>query len=164
MLLALVFLLGGASTVWAATAGNAGQNRNAEAERLIEKGEVDQAIRLLSEGGDTGARDSERLRLLGDAFLAKGQLDRAEASFREAMETNRRDHRAKLGLGQTLARAGKAEEAEEVLRNALRLNPKPGPVLLELGKLLEARKAFAEAISYYKQGIAKVGSPAGCSK
>ncbi len=120
----------------------------------LKLGELDEAIRLLSNVVASDERDAIAHNLLGMVLREKGDALRAESHLRRAIVLDPGLADAHINLGALMNEQGRASEAEACLRRAVAEDPTNaigwcnlGLVLAEQGSAAEADRCFASALA-----------------
>jgi Flp pilus assembly protein TadD len=123
---------------------------------LLETGELNEAIAVLSRAASLDPRLSQAHNLLAVAYDRKGLRDRAKESYERAVEVGEADAQALNNLGYSLYLSGNYRAAVERLKRAARLAPADGRILnnlalaqCRLGKYDDAFRNFARAGGEY---------------
>jgi tetratricopeptide (TPR) repeat protein len=128
--------------------------RNNLANVLLDRGEMDEAVRLYQQ---VLQHDPEYWRAnfnLGYAFFRAGRLQDAEHYFQRAIQQNPRDADEYAYMGMTYLKQGRPAEAEAQLRTAIQLQPQGEGYHLGLGLALELQRKPAAAAEEYKRELA----------
>jgi tetratricopeptide (TPR) repeat protein len=122
----------------------------AEAQSFLVRGNLDEAIRILSSHLQTHPQDTSARLTLGQAYALAGQNDRAEAEFRNVLKSSPDNYIALAALGETYAREGQLEKAAAMLARATRashgntqIRTEWAVVLARLHRYREAQSALA---------------------
>ena len=121
-----------------------------EAQSSLARGNVAEAIRILSGYLQTHGRDSAARVLLGQAYASAGQNERAEEEFHTVLRIAPDNYVALAALGEVYEGTGQLEKAEAMLAHAAKAS-KGAPqirtewalVLARLHKYQEAQRALA---------------------
>jgi tetratricopeptide (TPR) repeat protein len=121
---------------------------------LWKKGELDEAIKLLTELYDEG-KNSTIYESLGYLLILKGDLDRAVEFNKEAYEYDSSNKIIMDNLGQSYYLKGDYISAKDIYEKLMDLSPEfPEPyyyyggVLMELGKFEKALETVKKALDY----------------
>jgi protein O-mannosyl-transferase len=119
----------------------------------LERGEVDEALRLAQKAAELRPDFAEVQNNLGNALLAKGQLEAAAEHYRKAVELRPNLAVAHHNLGGVAFRRGSLDEALAHFRRAVELRPdfvkarnNLGSLLLEKGRVDEAMAQIEKAL------------------
>ena len=84
---------------------------------LLEKNEIKEATRLLSEVSEASPRNSEAIILLGDAAKARMDYVTAKSQYEKGIELDRKDARSIKGLAEILIIEGKYHKGLSLLND-----------------------------------------------
>ena len=125
----------------------------AEARRHAERGDVEQAIAVLSQARET-ASSPELLAYLAQLQVANDEIPQASATLASALELAPRQARLRATLGALYFRLGRLAEAEDALRQSLLVDEENpiahyylAAVLRGSGRLDEARAHVRRSLS-----------------
>jgi len=141
------------------------------ADQLISRGASDEAVSMLSTGGNRFLSSSESKKaivllsravelspdnpevqfVLGRAYTQNRDFESAEAPLRRAVELGIRDPSALIFLGAVLWESGRMEEAEPVYRQAVEASGRSYLPLSQLGRLLLWQGRFEEAVGLLQE-------------
>jgi protein O-mannosyl-transferase len=123
------------------------------ANALLEKGQIDDALRQLHEAlrlrpGFAGAHN-----LLGVTLAKKGQIDEAVSQIQEALRLKPDCAEAYYNLGTALNEKGQNDEAIRQFQAAIRLKPDYAEAHYNLGAALDRKGQTDEAIRQYQEAL-----------
>jgi len=127
--------------------------RNCLGVALLDKGQVDDAIRQYHEAIRLTPNDYLAYDNLGVALLRKGQVDEAIRQLKEALRLEPDDADAHYHLGNALAKKGQIDQAISQYKEALRLKPDDAGTHNNLGNALAKRGQIDQAISQYEAAL-----------
>jgi len=136
----------------------------ARARLLVERGELEEAERLLGEAVALAPTFSEARAASGEMLHAAGRDDEAELAWLRALALAHGEAEAHARLGRlylTMAGGTRAAEAVLFLRNALRLRPAWTALHLELARACRGAGALADASAHASAYLAAETDPAG---
>jgi serine/threonine-protein kinase len=120
---------------------------------LLEKGQLDEAIRQLTKAAKLAPQQAVIHYNLGNALAKRGRMDEALASYRRAAQINPQLVDAQYNLGWGLLQQSRLTEAIDAFRQALAQAPRDGEMhevliktLLRAGRFEEARAATNRAL------------------
>lgn len=122
---------------------------------LLERGELDGALRHLGRAADLAPNDAMIQMSLGQAFARRDTPAFAEQAFRNALRLRPDLHAARHWLGSLLIRQRRIGEAEEQYRALLEIPEFTLTALLGLGDAARAEQRFDEAASAYRAVLAR---------
>jgi cellulose synthase operon protein C len=99
-------------------------------------------------------RNTEALRLAGEAYLARGEPEAAIGRFTRLLELIPDEPPALLRLGRAARAAGRLQEAREALERAVDLDPDLVAARLELGSLAFSQQRLEEAAAHAREALA----------
>jgi tetratricopeptide (TPR) repeat protein len=122
-----------------------------------EKGSMDEALSLISEGLAIEPENTELIFELGVIYDKQGNVDRAIEEMKKVIALNP-DHTDALNyLGYTYADRGvNLEEAEQMIRKALAQEPDNGYIIDSLGWLYYRKGMYEEAAAYIERAVSLV--------
>jgi tetratricopeptide (TPR) repeat protein len=103
---------------------------------LLEKGQLDDAIKSFDKSLAINRHDPEASYNLGNAYLQKGNLEAAIAQYRRALDLNPNLTEAQSNLGNTLFQTGQTAEAIAHWQRAVELEPSNAAALNNLAWVL----------------------------
>jgi len=119
--------------------------------RLLGSGEAKPAIAVLSKAIELSPDNPEMQFLLGRAHTQNRDFESAEAPLRRAIELGVRDPSALVFLGAILWETGRMEEAEPVYRQAVEATERAYMPLSQLGRLLLWQGRYEEAVGLLQE-------------
>jgi Flp pilus assembly protein TadD len=119
----------------------------AEAQSSLERGNSDEAIRILSRYLQTRPQDSAARTLLAQVYASIGQNERAEEELHGVLQIAPNDSTALAALGEIYEREGQPEKAESMLANAAKINRDDPRIRMEWAVVLVHLHKYAEAQS-----------------
>lgn len=119
----------------------------AEAQSSLERGNADEAIRILSSYLQTQPQDSAARTLLAQAYAGIGQNERAEEELHGVLQIAPNDAIALAALGEIYEREGQPEKAEPLLAHAAKINRDDPRIRMEWAVVLVHLHKYAEAQS-----------------
>jgi tetratricopeptide (TPR) repeat protein len=129
-------------------------SRKAQAHTLIESGDYEAAVALLSPLAESKARDSQIYTMLGEAHWRLGDHDKAATRFEDALRLDYADWQAHMKLAQMLTEAGKVGRALTEFGLAIKYGEREslahynyGLSLFEFGRRDEAIAEWEVALS-----------------
>ena len=125
---------------------------------LIDRGQLDEARRLLEEGLAINPAQVHFAAVLARIFVEKRDYAAAANVLNASSEAGRNDADYQLLLGAVLQQLGRHAEAAEALRNAVELKNQPAATWVALGVSLEATDKKAQAIEAYRRSLAAAAS------
>lgn len=134
-----------------ASASTTEQSQLAEAESLLQDGQIAQAKASVEEFLRRHPSSVEGYNLLGIVCSGDKDYEGALDSFQHALSLNPRSAKTHNNLGNLYASAGKADLAEKEFRKALAIAPSDGEANYDLGLLLLAKDKPASAIPYLQR-------------
>ena len=129
--------------------------------RFLGSGEAEDAIVLLSRAVELSPENPELQFLLGRAHTQNRDFEAAEAPLRRAIDLGIRDPSALVFLGAILWESGRMEEAEPVYRQAVQATGRAYMPLSQLGRLLLWQGRFEEAVGLLQEATMKDPSSIG---
>ena len=118
---------------------------------LLQKGQLDEAIRQYQQALKVNPDYYSAHDNFGVALVKSGRLDEAMAQFLQALKINRDDALAHNNLGMALVQKGQLDEAIAQYQQALKINPDFDMARLNLGIALAKKGQLDEAIAQYQQ-------------
>jgi len=118
---------------------------------LLEKGQLDEAIRQYQEAIRLKPDYAEAHNNLGATFGKKGQIDEAISQFREALRLKPDDAKAHSNLGTALGRKGQIDGAISQFQEAIRLRPNDAEACNNLGAAFLKKGQIDEAIGQFRE-------------
>ncbi len=124
------------------------QKRN-RAKKLLESGNIDEALFLLAQNIKDSAKDIDSIYLAGICYVRSGNFASAEKHFNKAVKLNKHLFQAYADLGLSQSAQGKLSDAIRSFKQALIINPAFAPahsnIALVYLRTHEARKALHHA-------------------
>src|SRR5208282_1580535 len=121
----------------------------AAGEKLLDAGQIDQAIKTLKEVTASKPDLAAAYYLLGNAYLKKSSNDEAIAAYQRAVALDSENLNFRLNLGVAYLRKGEGGQAVPIFENILSREPQNDKAQLDLG------------IAYYQRGITESASGTG---
>lgn len=118
---------------------------------LMQKGQLDDAIRELRQGIAQNSDNAQAHSDLGSALLREGQVDDAIAQYHAALKINPRFAAAHSNLAYALVQKGQLDEAIAECREALKWDPSDAGTYNNLGDAYYEQGQEAAAISQYQE-------------
>ena len=125
------------------------------ATRLIQSGEFDAAVTVLTKASAQHPRDLKTLNLLGIALTGAGRIDEANRRFREALAADSAFYPARKNLAVNEFNARRHAEAERLFKEVLAVVPDDEVAHLHLAEIHFARKQPAVALAHYEKSGAR---------
>jgi tetratricopeptide (TPR) repeat protein len=120
---------------------------------MSQRGDKEQAVRLITRAIEIQPRAAEYHANLGLVFLEQGRPEPAVLSCKRAIELNPRDAEAHFILANALREMGRAEEAIHAYQRALAINPNHAGAMRYLALLLKLSGRTKDAADVYAQLI-----------
>jgi tetratricopeptide (TPR) repeat protein len=120
---------------------------------LLQKGNVNEAIRQCQEAVQINPNDAMAHLNLGDALLQKGKVDEAIAHYLKALEISPTLAKACYDLGIAFSQKGNMNEAIIYCQKALAINPDYTEAHVNLGVALFQKGDVDEAIVHYQKAL-----------
>jgi tetratricopeptide (TPR) repeat protein len=120
---------------------------------LVEKGEFEKAIPLLSRAAEARPQDARAWKALGVAYAAQGLYGEAEPRFRRACELAPKLEDACYYAGHALYLLDRYDTALSTLEAAANLDPKSWKIRLGIAQALEAQGKAAQAGQSYQGAL-----------
>lgn len=131
-----------------------GANRHLQvAQRLLDKGMIDQARHELAEGLKLHPNFPALRVALAKVLLASGETAEALKLLEQLDRSALPAPQANLLRGKALAQMGKVEEARTLLLEAIKLNPQPAEAWYELGLLYQGQDDAANAAAAFRKAF-----------
>ncbi|MCC6578831.1 MAG: tetratricopeptide repeat protein [Phycisphaeraceae bacterium] len=148
-------------TIWTSALAlypNDVQSLNGAAKILSDRGDLDQAQRLLEHA--LSVRSSELvLDNLGVVYFKRGEHEKALFLYQQAVTARPQMARAWNNMGTALTKLGRHEEAFHAFSRAVEVSPGLHQAQLNLGMSFASQSRFDEAIEHYRKAIGM--SPSG---
>ncbi len=122
-----------------------GSEALAAAQSSLERGNADEAIRILLSYLQTQPQDSAARTLLAQVYASTGQNERAEQELHGVLQIAPNDSIALAALGEVYEREGQPEKAEALLANAAKINRDDPRIRMEWAVVLVHLHKYAEA-------------------
>ncbi len=119
----------------------------------LDKGQIDQAIEILTFLTKQRPKFSKAYFLLGKAYLRKREDNLAEVNFQKAISLDPNFYPAYIEISKLYLSKGKLSLAQDLLENALKINSKGLLAHLLIGDLFLFKKDFENAALHYKKLI-----------
>ncbi|HJU08006.1 MAG TPA: sulfotransferase [Rhodanobacteraceae bacterium] len=126
----------------------------ARAQKELQCGDADAAIRTLSNVLSLAPDSADALRWMAIAAQNRGDHTRAVEYFRRALSALPEDPALRIGLGVALYRIGETDEALKHLRRACALAPESASAWYNLAEALKPQVQTAEAIDALQRVLA----------
>ena len=120
---------------------------------LIDRGQLDDARRLLEEGLALNPAQAHFAAVLARIHVEQRNYTAAADVLNAAREAGRNDADYQLLLGAVLQRLGRHAEAADALHNAVELKKQPAATWVALGVSLEAAGRKAQAVEAYRRSL-----------
>jgi protein O-mannosyl-transferase len=120
---------------------------------LLERGQVDAAVRHFNQAVELKPDFVEALNNLGIALKQTGQLEGAIAEFKKAVAVDPTLADSHFNLGNALLAAGRTDEAIGQFRQALEINPAFADARNNLGSAYKQAGRMDEAIDQFRQAL-----------
>lgn len=120
---------------------------------LLDRGEIDEAIRWFQKAIESDPRQGEAYYNLGKAYAKQNRPDDAAAWYAKAIEIDPTMAEAHSDLGNMFVRAGRVDEAIQHYRLAIRAEPEYAPPYFNLSQVLLAGDQGGEAIGVLRAGV-----------
>ena len=120
---------------------------------LVEKGQIEEAMRQFQEAIRLRPDEANAHYNLGNALLKKGQTDAAIAQFQEAVRLKPDSPVTHYNLGIGLSIKGRTDAAISQFQEAIRLKPAYPEALGALAGALDGQGDYAEAIRLYQAAL-----------
>ena len=127
--------------------------RRSRGERLMAKGELDEAIEELDAAAKMEPSSAEVRFLLGKCFFESGNVASATAELRNALRLDPELADASFVLGQCYLDQGATGSALEAFQRVVRLQPDRGPAHLELARIWEGKGEEERAVEAYERAL-----------
>jgi tetratricopeptide (TPR) repeat protein len=124
-----------------------------KAGRLIEKGDVREAIRLYEQALVLAPEDVDLHYNIGLAYARSGNLTNAEHHYRESLRLLPDYPEVHNNLGNLLLRAGRLEEADKHLSEAVQLMPELVQAQNNLGILRQRQHRTNDAMACFQKAV-----------
>ena len=125
---------------------------------LIDRGQLDEARRLLEEGLALNPAQAQFAMVLARIHVEQRNYAAAEDVLNASREAGREDAEYQLLLGAVLQRLGRHAEAADALINAVELKKQPAATWVALGVSLEATGKKPQAVEAYRRSLAAATS------
>lgn len=125
---------------------------------LIDRGQLDEARRLLEEGLALNPAQAQFAMVLARIHVEQRNYAAAADVLNAAREAGREDADYQLLLGAVLQRLGRHAEAAQALFNAVELKKQPAATWVALGVSLEATGKKPQAVEAYRRSLAAAPS------
>ncbi len=120
---------------------------------LLEKDDVDKAIRQFQRALQMDPDYAETHNNLGDALLQQGKVDEAITQFQMALKIEPGLMQPYYNLGNALLQQGKVDEAVVQFQKALKINPSYADAQNNLGNALLQKGEVDEAIAHDQEAL-----------
>jgi Flp pilus assembly protein TadD len=120
---------------------------------LLDSGNVNDAIALLSTAASTDPKLHEALNLLGVAYEAKGMRDRAFESFEKALKADENNGEYLNNLGYLHLKNGDYDRAAKYLKRAVKVAPQAQRYWNNLGLVQAQRAKFDDAYDCFLRAV-----------
>jgi tetratricopeptide (TPR) repeat protein len=120
------------------------------AQRLLEKGSVDQASAELTEGLKLQPKSTSLQLAMAQVLLAQGQTQRALQIADDLDGKGVPAWQINLLRGRAMVMLGKWEQARPLLEQAVKLNPEPAPAYYELALVYQHQKDWQRAAETFR--------------
>ena len=131
----------------------ASESQLPEAARLIQQGDLEQAITLLNGILDVRPSDVEALLLLGTAQSMIPRRTEAVEALLRAIELAPERARVHAAAGAAFARLGEQDAAVQVFERAISLNPELGDAHLNIALILAGKQEFERAAAHMAKAL-----------
>ena len=120
---------------------------------LIDRGQLDEARRLLEEGLALNPAQAHFAAVLARIHVEQRNYTAAADILNASREAGREDADYQVLLGAVLQRLGRHAEAADALRSAVELKKQPAATWVALGVSLEATGKKAQAVEAYRRSL-----------
>ena len=127
------------------------RSKNDVAVDAINKGNVDNAIKLYKEAIELDQESAITFYNLGNAYFEKGELEEAIEQYRQSIKNDPKNYLSHYNLGLCLYRLDNLTEAIEHYQKALEIFPKDATIHYNLAKAYEKSKELVKAIEEYEK-------------
>jgi tetratricopeptide (TPR) repeat protein len=148
---ALLFVLILLTTLYAQPPAKTSPSPFAEAERLLQQGNVADAKAKIQEQLVLNPANVEGYNLLGIVYTSEKDFDHAVEAFQRALKLNPASARTHVNFGNAYVAEEKFDLAEKEFRKALTIDPANRDGHYNLGVVLLAKGSPAEAIPHFLQ-------------
>lgn len=124
-----------------------------KADKLLEKGEVDEALKIYHKALDMQPKLFSAQVGIAYALFQQGEYDASDKQFLEAIENTPNSPEARLELGVALYRTGRIDDAINQYKQALEFKKKLPGVYFNMAMAFAHKGEFQEAIKHYKSAI-----------
>jgi len=132
--------------------------RRSRGERLMAKGDLEEAIEELDAAAKMDPSSAEVRFLLGKAFFESGNVASATAELKDALRVDSELADASFVLGQCYLEQGATGGALDAFQRVVRLQPDRGPAHLELARIWEGRGQEERAVEAYERALNHIPS------
>jgi predicted O-linked N-acetylglucosamine transferase (SPINDLY family) len=127
--------------------------------QLLQQGQVEQAIQVISDAIAQHPQQADLLFYLGNLYHEQQRYDLAAASLRKALalhveQSGTENADMLMNLGIVLFKADELDEASAVLQRALALNAGLINAHNTLGLICHRQEQYEHALTWYRQGLA----------
>jgi len=126
---------------------------------LAEQGELDQALRYLSQASSLAPQSPMIHNNLANVYLKSGKLDQALASYQRVIQQSPNLPEPRFNLGYILLKQGKLEQAIASLEQAVSLKPDFYLAQLYLGNAYKTAANYPRAVLCYQQALKHTADP-----
>jgi len=123
------------------------------AKKCIEKGEFDEAEKILLGAANLPQEDPLVYKYLGMIYERTGRIQEAIDAYKKAANIDKNDKEIWRMLGFVLVNSGKNEEAEESFENANKITPMNTDVFAGWGMSLMKQKRYHEAHEKFMEAV-----------
>ncbi|MCP3676572.1 MAG: tetratricopeptide repeat protein, partial [Deltaproteobacteria bacterium] len=131
--------------------------RLAEALELLNRGELDSAIKVVREFLQENPKSAPAREILGAALVMKGELDAGLTELKKAVKADARQSSAITKIGDVYLSQKRYKDAKREFLRAIKISPEDRRAHQRLAALYEREGNFKAAIEHYERGL--IGTP-----